>query len=109
MLFAPPLKQASRHRELPDSLESLNPMFERHWRVIGERVEDADIWGAACHNVRWRGRFAWRQQADAGLALRHMTQLPLQRQNPADHEPGRLTIGGRQLESPFPAMQRAVL
>ena len=49
MLFAPPLKQASRHRELPDSLESLNPMFERHWRVIGERVEDADIRGAACH------------------------------------------------------------
>jgi hypothetical protein len=40
---------------LPDSLESLNPMFERHWRVIGERLEDADIWGAACHTCQMEG------------------------------------------------------
>jgi hypothetical protein len=43
MPFALPLKQASRHRELPDSSEFLSRMSERHWRVIRQNAEYEDI------------------------------------------------------------------
>jgi hypothetical protein len=105
MLFALLSKRASHHRELPDSSESLNRMFGRHWRVIGERVEDANMRRSLSY-VSGGGALFLEVARDAGLALRHMTPLPLRRQNPAHHEPGRFTIGGRQLESAFPAMQR---
>jgi hypothetical protein len=59
------------------------------------------ICGVACHTCQVEGALFLEVARDAGLALRHMTPLPLQRQNPTHHEPGRLTIGGPATGAPF--------